>query len=202
VQRYLLRACSNFDPANRSASNRSDFALGSSFDIAMKEAAMSLDLATFTEVHRIISLLAIAFGALMLLELLGLRMPAFVAPVFLLLAFLTSATGFFFPFNGVMPSHIVGGIALMLLGVAVLARYIRHYMGGWRWIYAAAMVAGVYLLIFVGIAQAFAKLSFLQGLAPTQSEPPFTIAQGVLLLIFIVLGIAAARRYRPAELAG
>ena len=36
----------------------------------------------------------------------------------------------------------------------------------------------------------------LKALAPTQSEPPFTGAEGLALVVFIVLAIAAARAYR------
>jgi len=55
--------------------------------------------------------------------------------------------------------------------------------------------------VFVLIAQSFQKISALQALAPTQSEPPFLIAQGVALAAFLVLGIMAASRFRPAEIA-
>jgi len=42
-------------------------------------------------------------------------------------------------------------------------------------------------------------VSFLQPLAPTQSEPPFAIVQGIVLLIFIVLGILCLRRFHPSR---
>ena len=35
------------------------------------------------------------------------------------------------------------------------------------------------------------------ALAPTQGEPPFAIAQGLLLVVFIVLAVLASRRFRP-----
>jgi hypothetical protein len=38
---------------------------------------------------------------------------------------------------------------------------------------------------------------YLTALAPTLSEPPFLIAQGVAMVIFVVLGIAAAIKFRP-----
>jgi|EndMetStandDraft_9_1072997.scaffolds.fasta_scaffold59758_2 hypothetical protein len=161
---------------------------------------MVFDLGTLTTVHTAISLLAILFGVLALVEMLGVALPSFVGVIFLLLAFLTSATGFLFPFNSLLPSHIVGGIALAVLAVALLARYAGHLAGAWRWIYSVMVVASVYFLIFVGVAQAFAKIPALQGLAPTQSEPPFAIAQLVVLAIFIAIGIGAARRFQPNSL--
>jgi hypothetical protein len=45
--------------------------------------------------------------------------------------------------------------------------------------------------------QAFEKLPMLSRLAPTQSEPPFLVAQVVVLAIFAVLGIRAGIRFRP-----
>jgi hypothetical protein len=50
--------------------------------------------------------------------------------------------------------------------------------------------------VFVLVAQLFMKVDALKTLAPTQSEPPFAIAQGTVLLIFIVLGTLAAKRFR------
>ncbi len=38
-------------------------------------------------------------------------------------------------------------------------------------------------------------------LAPTGGEPPFAIAQGVVLLLFVLIGVAAVRKFRPAALA-
>jgi hypothetical protein len=43
--------------------------------------------------------------------------------------------------------------------------------------------------------QAFQKLTFLQPLAPTQTEPPFAIAQGIVLVVFIALGVLASKRF-------
>jgi len=55
----------------------------------------------------------------------------------------------------------------------------------------------LYLNVFVLIVQSFQKVPALQKLAPTQSEPPFSVTQGVLLVAFLILGIMAARRFRP-----
>jgi hypothetical protein len=46
--------------------------------------------------------------------------------------------------------------------------------------------------------QAFQKIEFFRALAPTQTEPPFAIAQGLVLVLFVALGIVAAKRFRPA----
>jgi hypothetical protein len=158
---------------------------------------MFLDLATLTFIHTALSFLALITGFLILPGLLGRQAPAFMTPLFQFSAFATSATGFLFPFNGVLPSHVTGVIALPILAVALLAHYYAQFSGAWRWIYAATTVASLYFLVFVGVAQAFAKIPMLRATAPTQSEPPFLIAQLIVLAIFIWLGIAAARQFRP-----
>jgi hypothetical protein len=60
-------------------------------------------------------------------------------------------------------------------------------------------VLALYLNVFVGVVQAFQKLAFLKPLAPTQSEPPFVIAQAVVLVLFVALGIVAVRRFHPGR---
>ena len=152
---------------------------------------------TYTTIHSLISLAAIAVGVLTLFGLFGARLPDLLTTLFIALAVATSATGFGFPFNGLLPSHVVGVIALVILAAAIFARYFAHYAGAWRWIYAANITASLYLLVFVGIAQAFAKIPVLQNAAPTQSEPPFAIAQIAVLVIFVILGIFAARAFHP-----
>jgi hypothetical protein len=57
----------------------------------------------------------------------------------------------------------------------------------------------LYLNVFVGVVQAFQKLPLLQSLAPTQSEPPFLIAQIAVLVIFVSLGAIAVVRFHPAR---
>jgi uncharacterized membrane protein len=156
-----------------------------------------LDLTTLTQLHTVISMLAVLLGAVILVEMLGIALPAPVTNSFLLLAFLTSATGFLFPLNGVLPSHVVGAVALLILAAAVYARHGGHLLGRWRGIYAVSVVASVYLLMFVGVAQMFTKIPAFQLAAPTQSEPPFLVAQLVLLAAFLVIRIAAVRQYRP-----
>ena len=69
----------------------------------------------------------------------------------------------------------------------------------WRVVYVACAVLALYFNVFVGVVQAFAKLAPLKALAPpqTQTEPPFAVAQGLTLLLFVGLGILAVRRTRP-----
>jgi len=108
----------------------------------------------------------------------------------------TSVTGFFFPFHGFTPAIAVGIISLLLLAVAIFARYGRRLAGAWRWIYVVTAMVALYLNVFVLIVQLFQKVPALKALAPTQSEPPFLVTQLFALALFVVLTIVAAIKFR------
>ena len=157
-----------------------------------------MSLATYTQLHVIISLIGLASGYVVAIGLLSSqRMPGMTA-LFLITTVLTSVTGFGFPSDQLQPSHIVGIISLVVLAVAILALYAFRLAGAWRWIYVVCAMIALWLNTFVGVVQAFLKIPFLNALAPTQSEPPFAIAQGAVLLIFAVLTIVAAFKFRPS----
>jgi hypothetical protein len=158
---------------------------------------LGMSLSTFTIMHVIISLIAIAAGFVAVFGMLSGRRMAGWTMVFLVMTILTSVTGFLFPFEKVLPSHAVGAVSLVFLAIAVFALYFRHVLGAWRWIYVISAIIALWFNVFVLIVQAFQKISSLQALAPTQSEPPFQIVQGVALLVFIGFAIAALRKFRP-----
>ena len=163
---------------------------------------LGMSTATFTSVHVILSLIGILAGLVVLFGLLRSQPLSGWTALFLATTVLTSVTGFLFPFERLLPSHIVGIISLVVLAAALVALYVRRLAGSWRWIYVAGAVSALYLNAFVGVVQAFQKLPVLNTLAPTQSEPPFVIAQVVVLVLFVVLGIAAVRTFHPRSRAG
>lgn len=148
--------------------------------------------------HTALSLVALATGPSVVADLLDSREREGMTKLFLATALLTSATAFLFPFTQLLPSHITAIIALLVLAVTIPARYRYQLRGAWRRIYAGGAVASLWLLVFVLIAQVFAKIPALRAAAPTQSEPPFAITQFVALTIFVLLGIVAVRRFHPA----
>jgi len=158
---------------------------------------LGMSLATFTLVHVILSLIGIFTGLVVLIGMLNSNRLSGLTAVFLATTLLTSATGFLFPFDKLLPSHIVGIISLVVLALAILALYVFRLAGSWRWIYVGSAVLSLYFNVFVAVVQAFLKVPFLSELAPTQKEPPFAIAQGVVLLAFVVLCIFAMRWFRP-----
>lgn len=157
---------------------------------------LGMSTATFTLVHVIISLLGIGSGLVVLLGLLNRKRLDGWTAFFLATTVLTSVTGFFFPFTHLLPSHIIGIISLVVLAIAILARYGLHLAGPWRTIYVITAMIALYLNVFVAVVQSFMKVPALNELAPTQTEPPFKVAQGIVLLIFVVLTILAARNFR------
>jgi hypothetical protein len=163
------------------------------------EGAMILGLSIpgFTTLHVVISLIGIVSGLIVAFGWLRSRRPALCTALFLTTTVLTSVTGFLFPFTAFGPAQVVGAISLVVLAVAIAALYAFRLAGAWRWIYIVTATIALYLNCFVGVVQAFQKLSFLQPLAPTQSEPPFQIAQVAVLAIFVVLGLLAVRRFHP-----
>ena len=158
---------------------------------------LGMTLSTFTTVHTVISLVAIATGLLAVFAMVGGRLAGFWTAIFLITTVLTSVTGFFFPATKLLPSHVVGMISLAVLAAALLALYSHRLAGAWRWTYVIAAVAALYLNTFVLVVQSFLKVSFLQPLAPTQSEPPFLIAQILVLGLFIALGYLGLKNFHP-----
>ena len=158
---------------------------------------LGMSLPTFTMLHTIISLIGIASGVIAVAGMLGSSRLNGWTTLFLVTTALTTITGFLFPFTEIFPSHIVGVVSVVALCVVFFALYVKHMAGAWRLVYVAGAVFALYLNTFVGVVQSFQKLAFLKPLAPTQAEAPFVIAQAVVLFVFIVAGIAVARKFRP-----
>jgi len=153
-------------------------------------------LAAFTLFHVAISLVGIFAGFIVAGGLLTTKRLDGWTATFLFFTVATSVTGFMFPFHGFKPSYVVGSISLLILLVAIVARYSRRMAGPWRWIYVVTAMIALYLNVFVLIVQSFMKVPALRALAPTQTEPPFKLTQLVVLAIFVVLTVIASVRFR------
>ena len=159
---------------------------------------VGMSASTFTVVHVLLSLVGIGSGFVVMYGLLtGKRLDGWTA-LFLASTVATSVTGFGFPFDQLLPAHKVGFVSLIVLGIAIVARYALHLAGPWRWIYAVSAVVALYLNVFVGVVQAFLKVPALNALAPNQNEPPFLLIQLVIVTCFAVLAIVAATRFHDA----
>lgn len=158
-----------------------------------------MSLETFTLFHVVLSLIGIGSGFVVLFGLLGGKLLNGWTGLFLVTTVATSLTGFGFPFDHLLPSHIVGILSLIVLTAGIVALYTFHLAGGWRKVYVIGSVLALYFNVFVLVVQAFAKVPGLKAMAPTQSEPPFEIAQLIVMGLFIWLGIRATKGFRTAE---
>ncbi len=156
---------------------------------------LGMSLSAFTTLHVVISLLAIALGLVWVADLLRGRQSGLIAGLFLLTTILTSVTGFLFPITTLTPAVIFGIISLVALTFAVLALYVFGLRGFWRPVYLVTAVFALYLNVFVAVVQAFQKIPAFNAFAPTQSEPPFAIAQAIVLVLAIIVGWLAVRRF-------
>jgi hypothetical protein len=149
----------------------------------------------YTLIHVVISLLGILSGFIVIFGMLTANPLNGWTAFFLVTTVATSVTGFFFPFERLLPSHIVGIISLVVLAPAIYGRYPGHLEGAWRWIYVVGAVLGQYFNVFVLVVQSFQKIPSLKALAPTQKEPPFKLAQLAVLILFIALGTLAVIKF-------
>ena len=155
-----------------------------------------MTLATFTAAHVVLSLIGIVAGFVVMFSFLGGKRPRVWTALFLLTTVATSVTGFGFPVDHLLPSHIVGALSLVALAVAIVALYGLHFRGIWRGIYVVCTALALYFNVFVGVVQAFLKVPALHALAPQQTEPPFVVAQLLVLALFILLTVVAVKRFR------
>lgn len=158
---------------------------------------LGFSFATFTAVHVLISLIAIAAGLVVFWGMFSSNRLAGWTAVFLVTTVLTTVTGFMFPITVFTPALAFGILSSVLLIVALVALYGYRLSGRWRAVYVGTALAALYLNVFVAVVQSFQKLTVLQTLAPTQSEAPFAITQAVVLLAFIAFGVLAVRKFHP-----
>lgn len=157
---------------------------------------LGMSTSTFTLLHVLISLIGIGSGLVALYGLLNGKLLSGWTPLFLVSTVLTSVTGFLFPVEHLLPAHKVGIISLIVLAIAIAALYLFHLAGKWRAIYVISALMALYLNCFVAVVQLFLKIPALHAMAPNGNEPPFLVAQTLVLLIFIALGVFATKRFR------
>jgi hypothetical protein len=157
---------------------------------------LGLSLHAFTVLHVIICIVELFAGAVVVSQMLSGKRSG-LNGLFLVTAALTTLTGFLFPYHGPTPAITLGFITLPFLLLAAVAWYTGRLRGAWRVIYVLSVLILFYLDAFVAVVQSFMKIPALHALAPKGNELPFAIAQGLVLLVFIVLGFLALKRFRP-----
>lgn len=160
---------------------------------------MHIDPKTYVLVHVLLSLIGIFAGLVVVGGLIaGVRFPRWIG-LFLASTLLTSVTGFGFPFVTLLPSHIVGALSLVVLFGALAAAYWKDFEGGWRKTFVVLSVLALYLNVFVLLAQLLQKIPALATLAPSPAAPAFAATQALVLVLFVVLGWAAAKGFGSAN---
>ena len=159
---------------------------------------LGLSFETFVLLHTLISIIAIVTGLIALVAMMRDEPPNWMTHVFLATTALTTITGFMFPITAFTPALGTGIVSTVLLIPAFAGLYAFHLAGAWRWIYVTTAVAALWLNCFVLVVQSFQKSPELFALAPTQSEPPFLIAQAALLAAFVWAGWRAVQRFHPS----
>ncbi len=159
---------------------------------------LGLSLSAYTTLHVVISLVAIASGLIVAFGLIAGKRYDGLTGFFLATTIATSVSGFLFPFHGVTPAIIVGILSLVILLIALGARYGAKLRGASRSVYVITAMLALYFNCFVLVVQSFQKVDALHALAPTQKEPPFAVAQLLVLILFVVLTVMAVKRFRGA----
>jgi len=160
---------------------------------------LGMGTASYTSLHVLISLIGIVSGLVVMLGLLRANPLPRWTVVFLSTTAFTSISGFGFPFDRLLPSHILGIMSLVVLAFAIPARYLFYLAGPWRSMYVIGSALALYFNFFVLIVQSFQKIPALRALAPTQKEPPFVVAQFVALIFFATLAVFATIRFHPEK---
>src|SRR6201996_3665883 len=119
---------------------------------------LGLSLQAVTILHVIISLIGVVSGLAVLFGLFKSRSKPGMTALFLISTILTNATGFMFPFEKLLPSHIIALLSLVLLAIACYALYGMKLSGAWRAIYLITALVSLYLNVFVLVIQSFLKV--------------------------------------------
>lgn len=150
--------------------------------------------------HVAASLIGIASGFVLIRDFLHSRFRSGLVWIFLASTTLTSLTGFLFHRDHLLPSQVVGGVALLVLVPTWLAWRPYRLFGSWRRTFVVGATMSQWLNVFVLVAQMFQKVPALHPFAPTGTEPPLGITQGVVLLLFVAIAITAWRSNRASSI--
>jgi hypothetical protein len=160
---------------------------------------MFFDLPTYTLIHVALSMVGVFAGLVVVGGFMaGIHFDRWVG-LFLTATVLANVTGFGFPFVTLLPSHIVGALSMLVLGVAIAALYWKRLAGSWSRIFVIFSVLALYLNVFVLFAQFFQKIPALSVLAPDPKAPAFAVTQLLVVALFVGLGRAALNGFQKVR---
>lgn len=162
---------------------------------------LGLTITQFIALHVGISFIAIIAGLVAMPALATGRWLPRTQAIFYWTTLATSLTGFLFPFRGFTPALGTGVVSTLVLAIAFVALYVFKRQGRAATVYAVTATIGLWLNLFVLVVQSFLKVPALNDLAPTGTEPPFAVAQGIVLLAMIALGYKIVVTTRRMQIA-
>jgi hypothetical protein len=151
-----------------------------------------------TIIHVALSLIGIAAGFLVIFQMIGGKKLGGLNAVFLVTTILTSVTGYFFPNTKITPGMVIGAISLVVLAIALFALYSKKLAGGWRTVYVVTAVMAQFFNVLVLIVQSFMKIPALRAMAPTPDASIIKICQLVALVLLVILGVIAGKKFKTA----
>ncbi len=160
---------------------------------------LGMSTAMFTAIHVLISLVGIGSGLVVMYGFFNANRLERWTQLFLTTTALTSLSGFLFPNEHITPGIVIGILSMIILAVATGARYVLQMRRLWRPLFVISAAIALYFNLFVFVVQLFEKVPVLRALAPTQKEPPFAVAQLLVLIVFVVGTILAVKRFRPGR---
>jgi len=159
--------------------------------------SLLLELPELLVIHVALSVVALVSGVVAVAAMLFHRRLDSWTALFLITTGITSITGLMLPRDGFTVMQGLGVATLVALVLPLLGLYVFAMRGIWRVLEICGATLAFYFTTIAAMTQGFETIPALHALAPTRMAPPFLIAQGVLLLVFLVAGIAAIRRFRP-----
>lgn len=143
-------------------------------------------------IHVAISLLGIASGFVVLFGLINNKRLDGWTWFFLTMTIFTSVSGVVLPAANFTPAHAFAILSLIVLAVALYARYSQKMKGIWRVVYIGTAMFAQYLNVFVLVLQFFQKILTPNDLAPKGIE---ATTQLLTLIAFTALSVLAVKRF-------
>lgn len=155
---------------------------------------MRFPIPPFVLLHVTLSLLGIAAGGFLVRGWIGARQHEGWSVFFLVTTFLANLTGFGFPFTVLLPGHVLGALALLvLLPLVLVARYRKELAGGWRRTYVLGALSLLYCNVFILVVQLFKLIPLFITPAPAVVRPLFLLTELLVLGLFVRLGRRAVQ---------
>lgn len=159
-------------------------------------------MSTTLALHVLVSLVGIFTGVVVTYGFLAGKRQEGWNQAFLATTIATSATGFLLPAKTFLPSHALAIISLVVLAVAVYARYGKTLSGRWENRYVLTALVAQYLNVVVLVVQSFQKVPVALGVDPTQVAAGMPVVQLVVLAGFVSLGWKSTHRGTAKLVAG